>query len=218
MTDDLNRIRRYELKYLVTEEQAAAIREFIRPIFALDSHIPPGESGYTVNNLYLDTPDLRFYQDVKLRKLTRRKPRVRYYGQSPEEGIWLEVKNKQGRTVWKHRRRVALAEWPDVLRVPRGPAGADTPPGLLRTFEDVTQLCGAEPVLHVRYFREPWVSQVDDYGRVTFDRRLRCRLANGSLDLRAEEPAMEFYDDALTGGAWGSLVVLEIKVEPKVPW
>ena len=114
--------------------------------------------------------------------------------------------------------RAALAEWPEVLRVPRGPAGADTPPGLLRPFEDVTQLCGAEPVLHVRYFREPWVSQVDDYGRVTFDRRLRCRLARGSLDLRAEDPSMEFYDDALTGGAWGSLVVLEIKVEPKVPW
>ena len=182
--DDLNRIRRYELKYVVSEDKARRIRDFIQPIFSLDKHVPPGEAGYTVNNLYLDTPELRFYQDVKLRKLRRRKPRVRYYGAAPDELIWLEVKNREDSVIWKHRRAAPVADWPGLLD---------------------------------RYLREPWVSDIDDYGRVTFDRYLRCHLARGSTELATPDAAMSFYDDAITAKESESLVILEIKVERRVP-
>ncbi len=215
--DDLNRIRRYELKYVVSEDKARRIRDFIQPIFSLDKHVPPGEAGYTVNNLYLDTPELRFYQDVKLRKLRRRKPRVRYYGAAPDELIWLEVKNREDSVIWKHRRAAPVADWPGLLDEPREPdAGGGVEP-LLRSFEDVVQLTGAYPVLHVRYLREPWVSDIDDYGRVTFDRYLRCHLARGSTELATPDAAMSFYDDAITAKESESLVILEIKVERRVP-
>jgi len=90
MTDDLSKIRRYELKYTITEQLAAEIKDYVKRICSLDKHVPQGETGYVVNNLYFDTPDLRFYTDTKHRKLTRYKPRARYYGLKPGNLIWPE--------------------------------------------------------------------------------------------------------------------------------
>ena len=59
MEVDLNGLRRYELKYTVTESLARAIRDYIQPLFSLDQHASPQERGYIVNNVYLDTPGLR---------------------------------------------------------------------------------------------------------------------------------------------------------------
>ena len=47
MTADLNGLRRYELKYTVTEVQARAIREYIQPLFSLDRYASPELGGYT---------------------------------------------------------------------------------------------------------------------------------------------------------------------------
>jgi hypothetical protein len=218
MVADPGQIRRHELKYLITEAQAVAMREHIRPFFAVDRHVPEGAAGYTVNNVYLDTHDLRFYHHVKTRRLRRFKPRVRYYGHELGDWLWLEVKSKHGRTVWKDRRRVPVDDWPAVLFAPPADDG-EGGNGLSRLrFEDVVQLHGASPVLHVRYFREPWVSEIDDYGRVTFDRRLRCSLSHGSTALSTPDSDMLFYDDAVTSKARDSLVILEIKTQQNVPW
>jgi len=218
MSVDLNKIRRYERKYLITPEQAETVREFIRGFMAPDSHTDLAIGGYTVNNLYLDTPDLFFYNEVKRRRLRRFKPRMRYYGDDPSGGLWLEVKNKYAEIVWKNRHRVAAKLWPGLLE-PQ-PAG-DGPPVSIegpRTFEDVVGLFPVQPVMHVRYFRQAWVSELDNYGRVTFDTRLRCRPAFGSTDLVAPEDELGYYDDAVTTMAHDSMVLLEVKTETLVPW
>ena len=217
MSTELHRIRRYELKYLVTEEQASAIREHVQGFCSLDSHSSPELGGYVVNNLYLDTPDLRFYWDVKFRRLTRVKTRLRYYGRRLKDSVWLELKYRQGSIIWKVRRRIAAEQWPGVLEpsvasteLPRFQDGS-------MSFEDVASLLGVEPVLHARYFREPWVSDIDDYGRVTIDRRLTGRMANGSYGLECEDRDLSYYDDPVTMGEVDSRVLLEIKVERMVP-
>ena len=84
---DLSGLRRYELKYTITETQAQAIRDYIEPMFSLDRHADPAQCGYTVNNVYLDTPRLRFYYDTKFKQETRLKSRVRYYGQAPDDFV-----------------------------------------------------------------------------------------------------------------------------------
>jgi hypothetical protein len=220
MTTDLNKIRRYERKYLVTHAQAQAIREFIRPFFRPDQHTDATLGGYLVNNIYLDTPELRFYQDVKLRRTRRFKPRMRYYGTSPDGWLWLEVKNKDSDIVWKHRQRVPHTDWPKVL-LPRPVDVLDRRIHSVQgpsTFVDLVGLFDVQPVLHVRYFREAWVSLHDEYGRVTFDTRLRCCPAHGSTQLVMPDEAMEFYDDPVTTGNEGSWVLLEVKTETLVPW
>jgi len=76
---------------------------------------------------------------------------------------------------------------------------------------------GTLPILHVRYFREPYVTELEEYGRVTFDRQICCRPTNGSIELTYEEQDMLYYDGAGDSMGEKSPVVLEIKVESMVP-
>lgn len=218
MEADLNGLRRYELKYTVTESQARAVRDYIRPLFSLDRHASPEQNGYIVNNVYLDTPSLRFYYDTRFRQETRLKPRVRYYGRQPDSFVVLEVKHRHNNVSWKRRRHIPAGEWPGVLDVSRSEQTAPCFIDLPETFEEVNHLYSAAPVLHVRYFREPYVSDVDEYGRITFDRALRYRLAHGSSEIDVRDEDMTYYRDQTTAQGEDSPVVLEIKTPALVPF
>ena len=209
---------RYELKYTVTEGQAAQIRDFIQPLFSLDANVPSEQGSYTVNSVYMDTPGLRFYHDTRLRELLRFKPRVRYYGTDEIEFATLEVKFRHNRTVWKARDRIAVTQWPEVLETARSERTSPKYAGAPESFVEIHHLYGTEPVLHLRYKREAFVSEVDTYGRITFDRAMRYRLLRGSYDLSCHEDEMAYYDDAITAQWAESPVVLEIKTESLVPF
>lgn len=217
MSKDLSEIKRYELKYTITEELAGQIREHIKGICTLDEHVPPGESGYIVNNLYFDTPDLKFYYDTKFRKLTRYKPRARYYGKKATDLIWPEIKYRNASVIWKRRYCIPIENWQDVFN----PEIADQRPPLIKnqldTFDDLIFWYGAQPTLHVRYSREPYVTELEEYGRITFDRQLCCRPTNGSIELAYHEQDMLYYDDLVNSRSDDSPVILEIKVETLIP-
>jgi VTC domain-containing protein len=218
MATDINVLQRYELKYTISESVADAIREYIQPIFSLDSHACPEQRGYIVNNVYMDTPGLRFYYDTKFHKLTRFKPRVRYYGPRLDQFVILEIKHRHNTTTWKRRQRIDAHEWPGVMEVTRSTRVSSSHTAMPDTFAEVNHLYGTLPVLHVRYFREPYVSDIDDYGRITFDRALRYRLAHGSYDMESSDEQMIYYDDPVTAQWHESPVVLEIKTSTFVPF
>jgi len=215
--NELSKIRRYELKYTIDEGLAAEIRDYISNICTLDKHVPPGEKGYTVNNLYFDTADLRFYHDTKHRKLTRYKPRARYYGEKAVDFVWPEIKYRNASVIWKRRYSVPVEKWPSLFSPPVTDQRSATVKEQFETFDEVVYWHSAQPVLHVRYFREPYVTELETYGRVTFDRRLCCRPTGGSIDLDYNERDMLYYDDPITSSSCDSPVVLEIKVETLVP-
>jgi hypothetical protein len=218
MEADLNGLRRYELKYTVSESLAREIRDYIQPLFSLDKHASTEQRGYIVNNVYLDTPGLRFYHDTKFRQETRLKPRIRYYGAEPDQFIALEVKHRHNNISWKRRRQIPVHEWPGVLEVSKAERMAPSFIDFPETFEEVNHLYCTAPVLHVRYFREPYVSDVDDYGRITFDRALRYRLAHGSHEIGGPDEDMIYYGDQATVQEEDSPVVLEIKTQAFVPF
>ena len=218
MAVELPAVHRYELKYTVTEPQAAEIRDFIQPLFSIDANVPTEQGSYTVNSVYMDTPGLRFYHDTRLRQLLRFKPRIRFYGTGAVEYVTLEVKYRHNRTVWKVRDRIAMTEWPGVLEIARSERTSPTYEALPRSFVDVHHLYGTAPVLHLRYHREAFVSDVDAYGRITFDRGMRYRLMRGSYDLSGQDEEMSYYDDAVTAQWAESPVVMEIKTESLVPF
>ena len=218
MEPDLNGLQRYELKYTVPESLARAIRDYIQPLFSLDPHASPQQRGYMVNNVYLDTPGLRFYYDTKFRKLTRFKPRARYYGPQPDQLVVLEVKHRHNTISWKRRRQISVDEWPGVLDVSKSERTSPSFIDLPKTFEEVNHLYSTTPVLHVRYFREAYVSDIDAYGRITFDRALRYRLAHGSYEIGGRDDDMIYYDDPITAQWEDSPVVLEIKTQIFVPF
>ncbi len=211
-------IHRYELKYTVTEQQAAEIRDYIQPLFSLDANVASERGSYTVNSVYMDTPGLRFYHDTRFRQLLRFKLRIRYYGTDAVKFATLEVKYRHSRTVWKARDRIAMAEWPAVLEIAKCDRTSPEYGAMPRSLVELHHLYGTEPVLHLRYSREPFVSEVDAYGRITFDRAMRYRLMRGSYDLLGNEGEMNYYDDAITAQWAESPVVMEIKTEPLVPF
>ncbi len=211
-------ISRYESKYLISESEARAIRQAIEGLCVPDHHAD--EQGlYVVNNFYFDTPDLRFYHDTKFKQFNRFKLRVRYYGDVPQGTLWLEIKHKVRNVTWKTRRPCPLPQWESVLE--SGQQGMDrkTQPLSLRdSFENAVLRFGAEPMVHVRYVRQPFLCDFENYCRITFDRNLSFRPTHGSMDLVSSEPFMN-YDDAVTSVVENdeSPVILEIKTETQVP-
>jgi hypothetical protein len=217
MSKELSEIKRYELKYTITEELALQIREHIKHICSLDKHVPAGESGYFVNNFYFDTPDLKFYYDTKFRKLTRYKLRARFYGTQATDFIWPEIKYRNASVIWKTRYHLPIERWPELFYSAKPGPNKPVIKKQLDTFDDLIYWYGAQPTLHVRYFREPYVTELEEYGRITFDRRLCCRPTNGSIELAYHEHDMLYYDDPITSKNDDSPVILEIKVETLIP-
>jgi len=214
---DNSHFRRYELKYTVSEATAAEIRNYISNICVLDPHTPSGQRGYIVNNLYFDTPNRQFYTDTKFRKMTRYKPRARFYGNRVGEFIWPEIKYRHANIIWKQRRAVKVEKWPELFSICPSERLQPQINSGIGSFEEVIYWHNASPVVHVRYFREAYVSTLEEYGRITFDRRLCYRMLNGSIDLQYREEEMTYYDDPVTMITSESKVILEIKVSTMVP-
>ena len=211
-------IKRFELKYTITESLAQEIRDYIKNYFSLDKYVAPGKDGYIVNSLYFDTPDFRFYYDTKNRKVTRYKPRARYYGVKAKDFIWTEIKFRNYSAVWKNRRKISIATWNELT----SPQESEQKKPILKqgldSFEEMIYWYDAHPAIHVRYFREPYVTDLENYGRVTFDRNLAYRNIDRNMDLAYNEEDMIYYDDPVTSRHYESPVILEIKVETLVPF
>ena len=211
-------VSRYESKYLVPETMVPELRRFIGAFCSPDRYAGP-DGRYVVNNLYFETPDLRFYNDTRLKRFERFKPRCRFYGDGSDGFLWLELKHKVQNVTWKIRRRIPVAGWdtlfdsgfdsvvPRVRRV-----------SVVESFEDAVIAFGATPFLFVKYVREPYVSDVSQYGRITFDRGLSYCMAEGSAKLLHDRPYV-YYDDAVTAlhQEAESPVLMEIKTETNVP-
>lgn len=212
-------ISRYEGKYLIPEGLATEIRRSLRGLCSPDRH-SNADGTYVVNTLYFETPDLRFYYDTRFKRFPRYKVRVRYYGVTPQAYIWVELKHKLGQVTWKTRRKIRTSEWPGLIETPGMVVGPGAGPSVLvgESFESAVMRSQARPIVHVRYLRQAYVSDLDAYGRVTFDRCLTFRPARGSFELWPAEE-MIYYDDAATAvyPVAESPVVLEIKSETRIP-
>jgi hypothetical protein len=218
MSETRQIIARYEAKYLVSDETARAIAAGIRGICSPD-RFAGSDGRYIVNNVYFETPELRFYYDTKHRRPERFKPRIRYYGDGGHDHLWLELKHKLNNVTWKVRRRIDADAWPNVLHG-NGATGAERPGrrSLTDSFEEAVTRFQARPILHVRYVREAYVSDIDRYGRVTFDRRLSVAPMHRVMELGTDGDRL-YYDDPISARYEldGSPVVLEIKSETQVP-
>jgi hypothetical protein len=206
-------LARYEVKYTVPFSQIAAMVDFISPYCSMDRHsiITPG-GFYKVNSLYFDTPDFLFLRQRINRCETRFNMRVRCYGDAPTLPYFLEIKRRTGDTVVKHRAKIFDEEL-------EGPLTDRTPLGTV--FTDATQRSNAEffcrtahrynavPQVLVQYERLAFISECDDYARVTFDTGLRWMEQHRYSPLPIEEGLAPC--DVETAFDPGTNVILELK-------
>lgn len=213
------RLERLELKYLIDELAAERIRRDVALYCEPDSHSARGGSGgargYAISSLYLDSPGLAFHHAKERGDPERLKLRVRTYG--GDSPAILEIKRRHADVIDKRRAGVPRNE---VEQIVDGfpPAGdADLPTRrLAQQFARLVAEHGAAPCLRVRYRREAWVSNVDDYARVTFDRRIEAKRTTRWSRTGDPGPWCAF-DDHWASAQGQANVVLELKCHSSVP-
>lgn len=206
-------IERYELKYRLTPEVAHRVRQAIQPYVRPDSASARGP--YLISSLYLDTPRFDFYTQTRNETPRRFKLRIRRYTTGP---YFIECKRRIKDVISKIRVAVPADAFPAVILSPSGLdiARTDRDRRNLEEFIRRMRTWGAEPTCVVRYSREAFVSEVDDYGRVTFDWQLCGRPAEG-WHVPMHEPGWTPVDGGIRFGMPFSGVVLELKCTTAVP-
>ncbi|MBZ0120696.1 MAG: VTC domain-containing protein, partial [Sandaracinaceae bacterium] len=85
----------------------------------------------------------------------------------------------------------------------------------LDSFAHLLAQSGAEPKVLVRYDREAYVSEVDEYARVTFDRRI-CAAPATDWELSWDRGGWHYVDGARRNLPL-SITILELKCETRMP-
>jgi hypothetical protein len=186
----------FELKFLLTEPQAAAVVAAVAGRLALDPHADPDlGNAYLTTSVYTDTPDYAVF--LRTDTFGGCKFRVRRYG--PGGPVFVERKQKTGDRVRKQRSRVTA-----VNRL-AGPVEAGWPGAW---FHRELLDRGLRPVCRVSYERVAYAGTADSGPvRLTFDRRVRGELADGwHLTPVTDAPAL--LDD---------LVICEFKFRLALP-
>ncbi len=215
MNSDRMQAQRFELKYIISEATALAVRDFIASFLLLDPYgkRQPGHS-YPVHSLYLDSDDFALHHSTINGDKNRFKLRLRFYEDRPGAPVFFEIKRRMNNTISKERapiRREAV----DQVLAGHLPAISDltsADPGHLASAQSFVKHLNqlqAKPRVHVSYLREAWLPfDGGNSVRVTLDRRVRsCPETTARLSPDMEDPIFVFGDQ----------VVLELKYSDRFP-
>lgn len=214
-TEDI--IERYELKYLVPERLVPAVRDGARATSKIDRYAGP-DGTYRIRSLYFDTPRLDLFAANEREQADRFKMRARVYPGSKTSPVFLEVKRRVLDVILKTRAPVPAAAWRDVLAGRSGALDALSPAsrqGALR-FLGPYHRHHLVPMMLIEYEREAYVSEVDSYGRLTFDRDILVQPARG-LDFEADPGRWRAVDHRARTRTGEPVCVLELKFERRPP-
>jgi VTC domain len=213
MAADRMQPQRFELKYLVHEQTALQIRDFVRCYLEMDEYsVGRPNYSYPVHSLYLDSDDLKLYWRTINGDKNRFKLRLRFYGTRPNAPVFFEIKRRMNNCILKQRGGVRQ-ENVDLLLSGHLPAGnhlvSDNPKQLvaLQRFCHLLEGVQGKPKVHIFYLREAYVSD-DDQVRVTLDREVKAE-PNLTTALKTEmtKPVTSFNGQ----------VILELKFTNRYP-
>lgn len=113
--------KRYELKYLLTEEQYRQLKRLMNGYMRADHY---GESD--ILNLYYDTPDYLLIRRSLEKPVYKEKLRVRSYGVARKESdVFVEIKKKYESVVYKRRAVAKACDYPKLLTEGGGQIGKE---------------------------------------------------------------------------------------------
>ena len=166
---------RYELKYLISEETAHRVRDFVMCYLNMDENsVGKANYSYPVHSLYLDSTNLEIYWRTINGDKNRFKLRVRYYNDKPGTPVFFEIKRRMKDIIQKQRGGVHHESVPRILAgqfplaselTSQNPKSA----GAIQHFQTLMTQMHAVPMAHIFYMREAYVSDNDEV-RITMDR------------------------------------------------
>ena len=168
--------KRYEMKYLISEEEACALLAAMG-----NSMIPDRYPRATVRNVYYDTEDFRLIRASIERPIFKEKLRLRSYAQlGARDCAFIELKRKYRHEVYKRRLPLPLCEAEGWL------AHTKSPPAPTQIAEEIAYLLSFyQPLLprvFLSYEREAYLLAGTDV-RITLDRNILARTDGLSLSL-----------------------------------
>jgi len=177
MTLDNKKIKlhfqRFEFKYVFPKRLIEGILPALLKYMEFDPfarQLP--EQSYTVASLYFDSSGYGAYQEKIAGLRSRKKLRIRYYGQRLEKDdpVFLEIKRKYDAVVVKDRLKLSQKECYDFinnnLKIAL-PSGHDR--DTLEEFLWIREHNCMTPQVLVVYRRKPLVSRIDSSFRLTLD-------------------------------------------------
>jgi len=200
---------RHEIKYVITEPEAAAIAEFVKPYMQPDRYcisLPRG--SYPIVSLYLDSENLQLCQESMHGQKNRFKLRIRSYTDELDYPRFFEIKRRAGSIIIKSRSQVLHRHLASLLSGSTWPQGVENGESSLRQFILYMNSIGAKPIVRTRYLRKAFEGKIDHRVRVTFDRDLCYNITKTA-------------DVTLDGRGWQRMylnrVILEIKFTGRYP-
>lgn len=209
-------IERYEFKYLVPDHLVPAIREAARATSHLDKNAGP-DGTYRIRSLYFDSDGLDLYWANQREQGDRFKVRARGYP-GRESPVFLEVKRRVKDVIVKSRAAVPAPAWRAILACEGAALDALAPATRAGAMPFLARLHRHHlaPVLLVDYEREAYVSDVDSYARLTFDRKIIVQ-RQGLLDLEGDPHRWRPVDHTARTNTPEPATVLELKFERRQP-
>lgn len=170
-----NVFQRYELKYLLTQEQKAVVLKAMKPYMELDQY-----GRTTIRNVYFDTDNYRLIRRSIERPAYKEKIRVRSYCQSDDNSIvFVELKKKYDSLVYKRRQAVPQIQAIDWLQNEKHLKEQNQ---IVREIDYfLSYYENLQPTIFLSYEREAYYSKAGDDFRVTFDDHILCRQEDLSL-------------------------------------
>lgn len=195
-----NIFKRYELKYLLTQQQKERLLHTIEPYMALDCY-----GRTTIRNLYFDTDNYRLIRQSIEKPVYKEKLRLRSYRQATKDSpVFVELKKKYKSVVYK--RRICMPEQRALSWLKDGENPDDSQIG--REIDYFSHFYGPlAPKVFLSYDREAFYCKTGGDLRITFDDNILCRQESLSL----------------TEEVWGTpilqpgLVLMEVKTAGAMP-
>ena len=199
--------RRYETKYLITEQQAEKLLEL-----AGDMLTPDRYGDYTICNLYLDTDDFYFIQRSLDKPKYKEKLRLRSYGNADgEQQVFLEIKKKYRGIVYKRRITLPYSEAMDYLLRGIKPPSVNSPmtEQIFAEIDFLMKHYKPSPMVYLAYDRLAFYSKQYPQLRVTLDNGIRSRWEDITL---SHDSGVNFLDTGVN-----DYRLMEIKSDGAIP-
>ena len=199
MSEYQGTFKRYEKKYLVTQQQYNALAK----AFAARM-VPDRFAESTISNIYYDTPDFRLIRRSLDRPAYKEKLRLRTY-RTPgaDTEAFVEIKKKYDHIVYKRRVAMTYSEAQAYL-------GGGTAPEQSQISREIDWFLhfykGIQPAMCICYDRLALFDKYQPELRVTFDSGIRWRtddldLAHGTRGRLLLDPSMCLMEIKIPGAA-----------------
>lgn len=171
--------KRYEIKYLLTQQQKQAVLQAMRPYMKLDRY-----GRTTIRNIYYDTDTYRLIRRSLEKPVYKEKLRVRsYQAAAPEDPVFVELKKKYKSVVYK--RRLTLPE----IQAKNSFENGSPLPVHSQIAEEIEYFRSyyesLHPAVFLSYEREAFYALDASDFRVTFDENILYRTYDLSLGSEA---------------------------------